>query len=338
MTALLHPGTPSAIGSLPHGDAEKAARVALDLQPELPAAPQLPQRHRSEGMLAQVAVGMTGVQVGADGWTLDVDRRRLGSGSADAPLDTEAWAGTLAFLRAAAAIGHEGPIKVQMAGPVTLGLALAKAGAPTSRAFSLAGTVVRHRVRALRREVARARPGSPLVFVLDEPGLTAYPDPSFPLGTEETIDLLSGSLAAAGAAGSDSMAGIHCCGPTDWRMVLHAGPDLLSLPVESAVGEEVVGLSMFLDRGGWVAWGAVPTDQPLGNRDDFHWRKLNSLWGELARSGCDPMRLRTQSVITPACGLALHRESQVAQIYGLVRRLAERAQDQAFAARLSAGA
>ncbi len=337
MTTLLHPGTPSAVGSLPYDDAEQAACVALDSQPELPAAPQLPRRHSSEGMLAQVAAGMTGVEVGSDGWSLAVDRRRLGPGLLDAPLDAEAWAGTLAFVRRAATIGHSGPLKVQIAGPVTLGLALVKAGTPSSKAFAVAGAVVRNRVRAVRREIANTLPGAPLVFVLDEPGLTAFLDPSFPLGREESIDLLSGSLATAGAGGGNTLAGIHCCGPTDWSMVLQAGPDLLSLPVDAVAGE-VSGLAMFLDRGGWVAWGAVPTDQPLGDRDDVHWRKLNGLWGELARTGCDPMRLRLQSVITPACGLALHRPSQVAQVYGLVRRLAERAQDQALAARLSAGA
>jgi hypothetical protein len=45
-----------------------------------------------------------------------------------------------------------------------------------------------------------------------------------------------------------------------------------------------------------------------------------------------------QSLVTPACGLALHRQSQVATVYGLVRRIAERVQDQAIAARMSAGA
>lgn len=334
---ILHPGTPSAIGSLPHADVEQAARFALEAQPELPVAPQLPRRHPSEGMLAQVAAGMSGVRVGNDGWSLAVDRRRLGPGPAGAPLDTDAWAGTLAFLRRAAAIGHAGPVKVQIAGPVTLGLALAQAGTPASKAFAVAGAVVRDRIRAVRREVAGSLPDAPVVFVLDEPGLTAYADPSFPLGSEETIDLLSGSLATAGAGGRNTVAGIHCCGPTDWSMVLQAGPDLLSLPVDAVPGE-VSGLAMFLDRGGWVSWGAVPTDQPLGDRDDAHWRKLNGLWGELARTGCDPMRLRLQSVITPACGLALHRPSQAAQVYELVRRLAERVQDQALAARLSAGA
>jgi hypothetical protein len=110
------------------------------------------------------------------------------------------------------------------------------------------------------------------------------------------------------------------------------------MPVDPAVCNDATGLAAFLDRGGWVAWGAVPTDRPIGEREDLHWRRLNGLWADLSRNGCDPTRLRMQSLVTPACGLAQHRPQQVASIYGLVRRLAERVQDQAIAARMSAGA
>jgi hypothetical protein len=331
---LLSPGTPSAVGSLPHLDAVDAARAALALTPELPAAPQLPNRSRLEGMLAQVAVGAPGLRVDEAGG-LVVDRRRLAGPADDQPLDVEAWAGTLAFLAEAARVGHRGPIKVQVAGPVTFGLALAAAGVKASRAFPIAGAIVRQRVQALLAETERTLPGTPVVLVLDEPGLTAYPADGFPLGADDTIDLLSGGLAAAKSA---AMAGVHCCGPTDWRLVLHAGPDLLSMPVDASVGDDAVGLSAFLDRGGWIAWGAVPTDRPIGDREDVHWRQLTSLWCDLSRNGCDPMRLRTQAILTPACGLAFHRPEQVAPVHELVRRVAERVQDQALAARMSAGA
>ncbi len=332
---FLGPGTPSSVGSLPHGDTDVAAALSLALHPELPAAPQLPRRSPAEGMLAQVTAGMPGVRVLPDGCGLQVDRSCVATGDEDAGLDPNAWAGTLTFLRAAAAAGHCGPVKLQVTGAVTLGLALSAAGLLPSDAFSLAGAVVAGRVRALRREAARVLPESRLVIVLDEPGLTAYPASGFPLGAEETTDLLSGTLAAVGR---NAVAGIHCCGATDWPMVLRAGPDLLSLPVEVVSEEGIGGLAMFLDRGGWVAWGAVPTTQPLGNCDEVYWRNLNSLWGDLARNGCDPMLLRLQSIITPACGLGLHLPSQVAGIYALVRKIAERTQDQALAARLSAGA
>lgn len=328
------PGTPTGVGSLPHTDPVAAADAVLRATPELPAAPQLPRRHPLEGMLAQVALGVPGVTIDPEGGGLRVDRRRLAAGDDGRPLDREAWSGTLAFLRAAAA-GHPGPIKLQITGPVTLGLALLHGGAKPARAFAVSAAVVRDRVRALLAEAEVARPGAPIVLVIDEPGLTAYPREGFPLAADDTIDLLSGALAAARSA---TMAGVHCCGPTDWRLVLHAGPDLLSMPVDAAVGDDAAGLSGFLDRGGWIAWGAVPTDRPLGDREDLHWRRLTALWCDLSRNGCDPLLLRTQSLLTPACGLAHHSPEQVPIVFDLIRRLADRVQDQAMAARMSAGA
>src|SRR4051812_9421418 len=112
MTRFLEPGTPTGVGSLPFDDATDAARHELLLHRELPAAPQLPRRSAAEGMLAQVAIGMAGVRLAEDGWSLSVDRRRgIGAGDVDAPLDAEAFGGVHAFLTEAAAMGHTGPVK-----------------------------------------------------------------------------------------------------------------------------------------------------------------------------------------------------------------------------------
>ena len=82
---------------------------------------------------------------------------------------------------------------------------------------------------------------------------------------------------------------------------------MLSLPVDAGLVERAPAtLGRFLERGGWVAWGAVPTDRPVGTDADRLWRELADLWCDLVRAGCDPVRLRRQALVTPACGLACH--------------------------------
>ena len=329
-------GTPTSIGSLPHTDVDEAVRTILDLCPELPAAPQLPRRAASEGMLAQVAIGIDGVAID-DGGALVVARpRAVAAGDPSTPIDVAAWATTLAFLDAVA--GRITPIKVQVVGPVTLGLALLHAGVAPPLAFRTAAASVDRHVRALATIAGSSAPDAPLVMVLDEPGLVGLMGADFPLEMADTIDLLSGGLAAASAARPGVIAGIHCCGPTDWSVVIDAGPDLLSLPIDASATLDGAGLGVFFERGGHVAWGAVPTDRPLGERDDVHWRALSEVWCDLSRAGTDPLMLRDRSLITPACGLANHTPAQVTRIFGLVRHMAERVEDQATAARLSAGA
>ena len=335
MTAagVLESGMPTGVGSLPYLDAAGAAFAELQLHPELPAAPQLPRRSERESMIAQVVAGMRGVTVKPNG-RLDAGRN-LAPSEDGAPLDADAWAGTLAFFTAAT--GRKGPIKVQMTGAVTLGLALVDAGVRPRQAFAVSSTTVQNTARSVIAAARHAAPDAPIVFVFDEPSLGRAMHPGFPLVPEETVDIVSGALASASKAGA-AVNGVHCCAMVDWSLVLHAGPDLLSTPATPDVVEDSAALAAFLERGGWVSWGVVPTDAPFGEKYETHWHRLNDVWKHLTAAGCDPVRLRTQALLSPACGLAFHHESQVPVMMNLVRRVAERVQDQAYAARMSVGA
>ena len=97
-------------------------------------------------------------------------------------------------------------------------------------------------------------------------------------------------------------------------------------------------LGKFLDGGGVIAWGAVATDGPLMPSADRAWKKLSALWCELVQGGCDAQKLRQQSLVTPACGLAMHSEDSAAQIFTQVLDIGERVRTQALATRLTVGA
>lgn len=336
MTALVRvdTGVPTSVGSLPHTDAREAATFVLDTTPELPAAPQLPNRSPREWMLAQVGAAIDGVDVAPDG-SLSLARGEAIGVPDEALIDDLAWGGLFAFLDVASERNHRGPVKVQVCGPVTLALALVDAGVRVDRALPVAREAVRSTMRAIVTAVSARLGEVPLVAVVDEPSLVALTVDGIPFSPVDTVDSVSTALAAAGPR---AITGIHCCGTTDWRLLLQAGPDLVSFPAAPDLGPYAGALASFLDRGGLVAWGVIPTDGPIGDRDDFHWRHLTGVWCELTRAGCDPILLRTQALVTPACGLALHRPEQVPHVFDLVRHVAERVQDQAVATRLSVGA
>ncbi len=327
-------GLVTSVGSLPHRSAEEAVRFVLELQPELPAAPSIPVGSPVETMLAQAAWGISGVIVRPDG-SLRVDDAALDPtvSLADPELHGPPFDTLRVFLRAVA--DREGPIKLQLTGPVTLGLALEAEGVPCDRAFPVAAAAVRQRAANLLALAQREAPRAPLVVFVDEPGLVAGLHREVALGPEATIDMMSGALAALEP---HAVTGLHCCGPTDWRAVLQAGPQVLSLPVDAGIEQAAGPLATFLDRGGWIAWGAVPTDGPLGPQPSGLWRRLSILWCELVQAGCDPAALRRQAMITPTCGLALHRPAQARRVLGLTREIGERLHDQLLGVRLSVGA
>jgi hypothetical protein len=333
MTMHLTAGAASGIGSLPHTDAHAAAAFVLDRLPDLPAIPSLPQRSPAESMLGQAAVGIAGVTVDDDG-DLVIDAARVGLGDdRDLDLDHDAFGGLRAFL--AAAVGWDGPVKWQVTGPVTFGLALTQGGVAPAPAFELATQAVRRQLGTIGAAVAEVVPAGSQVVVIDEPGMSGLLQPGFPLDPDTAIDLVSGALAAVDPA---SLAGVHCCGASDWSAILAAGPGILWMPVRPGI-EAVAGyLAQFLDDGGWVAWGAVPTDGPVGTTADRHWRELADLWCSLVQGGCDAVRLRRQAIVTPACGLGLHELGAIDHVFELVDAVADRVHGQAVATRLSVGA
>ena len=102
--------------------------------------------------------------------------------------------------------------------------------------------------------------------------------------------------------------------------------------------DDAIALSRFLDGGGWIAWGAVPTHGPIGEHPSPLWKSLLDVWCELTRRGCDPVRLRQQALVAPACGLAGHGPSQAERAMLLARELGNRVHDQAAATKLAIGA
>ena len=327
-------GLSSGIGSLPHDEVAAGVTFALDHQPRLPAAPSLPRRSAVEGMVPQAAWGIAGVLVLPDG-SLLVDEAAVDPEAPLGPvLDDEPFAGMRAFFEAVA--GREAPYKLQLTGPVSLGLALHAVGVPADRAFAVAAKAVSTRVAEVLAAARKATPGATPLLFLDEPGLTAALEPGFPLDVDDTLDLVSAALAAVEAGGA--IAGVHCCGRADWPVVLQAGPQMLSLPVDAGAADHPGAFADYLERGGWIAWGAVPTDRPLGETAEILWRRTLAEWETLAEAGCDPRLLVEQALITPACGLVGLDVAQAAHVMDLTGELARRVVARAAELGLTLGA
>jgi hypothetical protein len=282
-------------------------------------------------MLAQWLGALPEVTVAADG-SLTV--RGTSTDVPECVFDGAAHSGLLAFVEVASMLDQ--PLvraKVQITGPLTLGVALHAAGMTERDAFRRAAEVVRAWSVALEEFLGAHLPHTSIVLFLDEPALVAWRRGDALLDREAAIDVLSGALAAV-----DCMTGVHVCGDGDLGLALEAGPQVLGIEVDDALVRDTVPLARFLDGDGWIAWGAVPTDRPVGESADPHWRRLASVWCELTRRGCDPVPLRARGIITPACGLAGYGATQAERVLGIARELAARVHDQAVAARLTLGA
>jgi hypothetical protein len=224
-------------------------------------------------------------------------------------------------------------IKLQLTGPLTLGVALSRAGMPHGHAFVRAVEAARIWSRVLERTVAERLPGTDLVLFFDEPALVQWRSDDPPLDRETATDLLSAALAAP-----QCLTGVHVCGAGDVRLALDAGPDIIAVDVSEVRLDDAFAFARFLEGDGAIAWGAVPTDRPVGENAAPLWKALIDVWCELTKRGCDPIRLRNQALVTPACGLAGHGPSQAERALRLAREIGNRVLDQSAATRLSVGA
>jgi len=327
-------GATTGIGSLPHRDPRKAAVAAFE-QVTLPYVPSLPRRSPAEGVMAQAVFGLPGVSLGQYG-SIALDVRRFEPGAEfNVNLSSDAFGGLRAFLDLAVAEGHTGPVKWQFVGPVTLGVGLVRAGAPVEVAFRTAVNAVRVHLVAISLAFASRLPASEQLVLIDEPWLGSLMDDDFPIAPDTAVDLISEAMSVVERL---AMVGVHCCSAgADLASLLATGPKLLSIPTSPAVLDAVGYLQGFLDSGGIVAWGAVATEGPILTSADRCWRDLCDLWCGLVERGCDPMVLRTQSLITPACGLGTHSMGVSDRVFGLAAALGLRVRDQVRATQFILG-
>jgi len=322
------------IGSMPHTDPSQACSQVTSYLKDIPAWPQLPNRSFLENMYVQYSQGFPGVVVAED--RIYVDR----SQDLDRPLE-QLYAAYLendfdkypispdyaAGLRSFLSLSNLSPlaIKGQVTGPVTWGLTVTDESKRAIIYDDILGDAVAKllRLKAGWQENKLSQISKNTIIFVDEPYLQAYGSSSFiTLSKERIISLLEEVL-----AGIKGLKGIHCCGNTDWSVILETSTDILSFdtynyaPSLSLYPSEV---KKFLDGGGNIAWGIVPNDEESLAKESVASLKdrLEESMAPFTRNGIRFKQLVGQGLLTPSCGLAsLSTGEATAQTLELLAKL-----------------
>ena len=99
--------------------------------------------------------------------------------------------------------------------------------------------------------------------------------------------------------------GIHLCGNPDWDFLLNLDMDILSLDIytNAEIFASCAGsIQKFLDRGGILVWGIVPTGYEIFAKESvgFLAMKLEGIWQHLWKKGLDIEQITAQSMLSPA--------------------------------------
>ncbi len=351
-TGFLADGLATGIGSLPYLDPEEALALIFSYLPDIPHWPQLPQRGKQEHFVHQflqplVDCGML-VSEG-DHWVFNTSGENYAECLTDfyrtclpAEEDNgeclqtflptpEAAAGFHAFLARAQTGGLKGAkyVKGQIAGPLTVALELKdQQGRPSYYHGDLRDTIVRTLALNARSQAAALSGfGSTPIIFIDDPSIRAFGSRlHLALSREMIIEDLTFIISAVQS--EKGMVGIHSCEAVDWSLLMESQTQILSLDAfrfGSSLIPYSAQLSQFLERGGVIAWGIVPTlDNPLHESAESLMERLNTLWDDLFSNGPSRELVLSNSMITPACGTGLLAQDWAKHIYSLNAALSQK--------------
>jgi len=333
VTTLPGPFPCTGVGSLPHLDPKAAVRAVLARFRQIPYWPQLPKRTPLEHMYPQYAAALPGAGMAGDKLFMESGEALLGgaetfyetflSGALDPfAVPPERAAGLHELLDAAR--GPYPAVKGQVTGPVSFGLMVCDREKkpifydPVGR-----DVLVKYLLRVAQWQVARlSRLSENVVLVLDEPYLASVGSAILSLPREEVIAALDEIFDGLPGA----LCGIHCCANTDWGLVLSSKAGYLSFDAYEYSDSLLLyaeAVAAFLARGGWIAFGVVPTarDAIVSETPESLAARMEGILDRFAARGIPRDAVVPSAVVTPACGLGTLPEDTAERALSLTEEL-----------------
>jgi len=314
MSAKLEFGClPTAIGSMPHTNPGEACSIIVKYLPDIPIWPQLPMRSPRENMVIQFSEGFPGIVINGDKIHIEpsadfeseleqiyIDCEQ--DNAREYGISTEYAAGLYAFL--SKTTGSE-IVKGQVTGPVTWGLTVTRQdGLGILYDDTLAEIAAKFlRLKASWQEnILREIAPNTIIFV-DEPYLVSLGSVFTPIPEEKVPVLLEEVI-----KGIKGIKGLHCCGNTNWSVLLDTTIDILSFDAynyASSLSTHSDKVKSFLERGGSIAWGIVPNEEEALAKESLPSLRdrLEEAMAPFTRDGVKFKQIIAQGLVTPSCGL-----------------------------------
>ncbi|MCP4343692.1 MAG: hypothetical protein GY799_33660 [Desulfobulbaceae bacterium] len=321
---------PILIGSLPLLDHQEALQLILNHTPEIPLWPQLPKNPK-EGMVRQFLTGFPGlvdksnrywIDTGSQGFEQEMaafyedymgveeDPDYLGNSRFALGMDSAPGFFTMQkFLEQEQSA--QLTAKGQVTGPVTSGIGVKdQHGNSIFYDDNLRDILVKLVAMKGRWQVAELQKFTgempPIIFI-DEPGMVSFGSSGFGgISREMVSEAVAEVITVIKEAGG--LAGVHICANGDWGPALSSAADIISFDAYFYFDNFILykeQLIHFLSRGGILAWGIVPTGDPLVVASESvdslftKWREQLKL---LTSFGFSEKQLMKQTLIAPSCG------------------------------------
>ncbi len=323
----------TAMAVMPHSDVSRALDMALSL--DVPFWPQLPNYSYYEDMYVQAAEHFPGIVLDMEKRTLrfSMDKfaaeleQTLSRFDDPAYFDISETYSAVYHRFLGLDLAGRTAIRGQLEGPVSFGFnILDQDERPILFDDTVRPFMLDFMSRRLNVQLARLKEKNTNAFMfVDEPGLQFLFSAMAGYGDAKAkgdLDLFFAQV--------DRPRGIHLCGNPDWDFLLRMDLDVLSLDVYTNAeifSSYTAAIGKFLDGGGVIVWGIVPTGFEAFSREAVPSliRRLEDVWKILWSRGIDRERLIAQSMLSPAtcCLVNPDRERTVERAFAAVNRMAD---------------
>jgi hypothetical protein len=324
----------TAMAVMPHTDVDRALEVALSV--DIPFWPQLPRFSYYEDMYVQASEHFPGIVLDMEKRTLrfSLDRFMEELDGAMARFDDPAYFDisetySVVYRRFLELDLSDRPaIRGQLEGPVSFGFNVVdQDDRPILFDDTVRPFMLEFMARRVNVQLNRLKERNPNAFMyVDEPGLqflfsamAGYGDQAARSDMETFFSLI------------ERPRGVHLCGNPDWDFLLGQDLDILSMDIYTngeVFSSYASSIRRFLDRGGTLVWGIVPTNfepfekEGLGSLEI----RLEEIWNALEGKGIDRDFLLSRSLLSPAtcCLVNPDGEDTVEKAFRMIRELSER--------------
>ena len=332
----------TAVGSMPHNDGKKAVGIIMK-NLAIPVWPQLPKISFRESMYAQYSEGFPCLEVSEKNQKIFFDTdgdvlpslekfyEKIISDDIDYfKISQNYSAGFYEFISQLESSNLKFPsVKGQITGPITFGL---KVTDKNNRSIfyneQFTDVVVKLLTMKARwqvKELSKSAKGAKIIMFIDEPYLSAFGSAFTQVSREEVIKYLN--EVADGIHKENALSGVHCCGNTDWSVLMDTNIDIISFDAFSFFDGLTLypeKLNKFFERGGVLSWGIVPSSD-LINSETVESLTENFLMKteQLVKKGIDEKAVKSRYIITPSCGVGTLSEKLAEKIIITTKNVAE---------------
>ena len=298
----------TAMAVMPHKNVDRALELALSL--DIPFWPQLPKYNYYEDMYVQASEHFPGILLDMEKQTLRFSHEKFMTefeacmSRFDEPeyFDISDTYSVVYKRFLELDLSDRPAIRGQLEGPISFGFNVADENdRPILFDDMVRPFMIEFMAKRVNIQLKRLKEKNSNAFMfVDEPGLqflfsamAGYGDQAARGDMELFFSLI------------ERPRGVHLCGNPDWDFLLSQDLDILSLDVYSngeVFAAYAPSIKKFLDRGGVLVWGIVPTNfEPFENENmDTLEERLEALWSELFKKGIDRDFLFSRSLLSPA--------------------------------------